>query len=681
MEGAPHNIGRLKRKDMGTQPLERESSLRKPSRIGEEIRKELEKRGLRAPKTDRSKPNGKKGTSSVEVPFQITVTEDSQEEIDIEVKPVDQIDEGESVEEDREAASEIEMVADENEEAELAVESIENGEGLQEGLQEGPQFEVQDEAPIVVEELEDAAELEESVAKEDLVDTKPLDSTEKSEDVESEEISEEMAFSEPILLPPPQTTPEDLEDDQPTAEMHEAPDFDILPLEEPEETEVDFGPLVTVEEFVTEPIQPPSDEELIEEQHLEDVSGEKEAKPISNELPETAELDNGTVDVLKSYRNVTSPSEFDFDQADKSDVIESLLSIASHELRSPLQAISGFLELLVNRGASDIRQEEQFLSIAYRECNHLADIVADLEAASLIESGKFNIRSAPFSMDHLLQSCIQRFNQPEWEGQIFLTDARLKDLPDLYGDEIFLRQALNNLISVVLRTLRSEQHVFIRPIVDEYDLILQVVGGEDNPSEVTLPDMRAARGEFYDITQEGLGIFVARHIIEVHGGVLMAEGTELEGLTYTIQLPLKPRTESRGTVLITEDNTHAALLMEYALERDGYIPIKATNGLEALEIIANDSVDLVILDVVLPGMDGFEICYRMRSSPETASIPVVIVSAKTGDENRAKALRVGADAYFKKPLVLADLLWTMDKLLENGSMNVADEELEKADPE
>jgi DNA-binding response OmpR family regulator len=161
----------------------------------------------------------------------------------------------------------------------------------------------------------------------------------------------------------------------------------------------------------------------------------------------------------------------------------------------------------------------------------------------------------------------------------------------------------------------------------------------------------------------------------------MAEGTELEGLTYTIQLPLKPRTESRGTVLITEDNTHAALLMEYALERDGYIPIKATNGLEALEIIANDSVDLVILDVVLPGMDGFEICYRMRSSPETASIPVVIVSAKTGDENRAKALRVGADAYFKKPLVLADLLWTMDKLLENGSMNVADEELEKADPE
>jgi CheY-like chemotaxis protein len=268
-------------------------------------------------------------------------------------------------------------------------------------------------------------------------------------------------------------------------------------------------------------------------------------------------------------------------------------------------------------------------------------------------------------MDHLIQSCIEKFNQPEWEGEIFLADTRLKDLPDLHGDEIYLRQALNNLIGAVLRPLSVSHHVFIRTVVDDFDLVIQLISGEENPSDQTLPDMRAARGEFYDIGHEGLGIFVARHIIEAHGGGLISQGAEHGGLTYTLQLPLKPRTESRGTVLITEDNTHAALLMEYALERDGYVPIKARNGLEALEIVANDEVDLVILDVVLPGMDGFEVCYRMRSSPETASIPVVIVSAKVGDEYRAKALRVGADAYFKKPLVLADLLVTMEKLLEN----------------
>ncbi len=80
-------------------------------------------------------------------------------------------------------------------------------------------------------------------------------------------------------------------------------------------------------------------------------------------------------------------------------------------------------------------------------------------------------------------------------------------------------------------------------------------------------------------------------------------------------------------------------------------------------------------------MDGFEICYRMRSSPETAAIPVVIVSAKSGDEYGAKALLVGADAYFEKPLVLADLLSTLESLLENVDINASDDYLDEIDPD
>jgi CheY-like chemotaxis protein len=247
------------------------------------------------------------------------------------------------------------------------------------------------------------------------------------------------------------------------------------------------------------------------------------------------------------------------------------------------------------------------------------------------------------------------------------------------GDESYLRHALHNLISSVLRSIRTDNHVFIRTLVDENDLILQITSGEENPSDTTLPDHKTARGEFYDISQEGLGIFVARHIIDAHMGVMIAQGNVDSGFSFTLQLPLRPRSEKKGTILITEDNTHAAMLMEYALERDGYLPIKATNGLEALEIIANDAIDLVILDVVLPGMDGFEICYRMRSSPDTASIPVVIVSAKTSDEDRVKALRVGADAYFNKPLVIANLLSTMESLLDNESMNNSDEDVEEVE--
>jgi CheY-like chemotaxis protein len=649
---------------MGTQSLETESSIRKPSSIGEESRKEREKRGLRAPKSDPQKPNGKEAETSVETPIQITVVEDSQEDINVEVKPIAQIDEGEVVEEFDDSSAKTEVVAEEE--------------------------------PLVVEEppeeLESLAGEEPPIAEE-RVDTKPLDAVSK-EPIEGptlEEISEEAEGLEPILLSPPQDVDAG-DDDQ---GIVEGPNFVILPQEEseetlvhfdplvevevPEETLVHFDPLTEVEEPYSVPVQPPDDDQVEEIEFSEAQEVEWQQGP-PNDLPETAELDEGTVDVLKSYTKARSSAGFDVDPTSKSDVIDSLLSVASHELRSPLQAISGFLELLVNSGASDSRQEEQFLSIAYRESSRLGDIIADLETASLVESGKLKLHLAPFSMDHLIQSCIEKFKQPEWEGEIFLADARLKDLPDLHGDEIYLRQALNNLIGAVLRPLSVSHHVFIRTVVDDFDLVIQLISGEENPSDQTLPDMRAARGEFYDIGHEGLGIFVARHIIEAHGGGLISQGAEHGGLTYTLQLPLKPRTESRGTVLITEDNTHAALLMEYALERDGYVPIKARNGLEALEIVANDEVDLVILDVVLPGMDGFEVCYRMRSSPETASIPVVIVSAKVGDEYRAKALRVGADAYFKKPLVLADLLVTMEKLLENMDVEDQEEEPEEVDP-
>lgn len=589
---------------MSTQPLGQESSLRKPSRIGEEIRKELEKRGLRAPKYDQLDPNGTNAPISVETPIQIAVKEGPSQEIDIEVKPVDKVEAGD-VEHEERASLEI------------------------------------------------------------------------AEDQEIVEVIEEAAETQPLSAPDADIA-EGTHSDLALGSIQLEPGLDILLLDEDVETEVDFGPWLVMEEETR------GDEPVLEEQPEGGIQivaevGEFQAEVVSSDLSEDSnadlETDAGHV-TLSSSEKTSEPASAQFE---RSGHLDNLLSVASLELRSPLQAISGYLELLVDKDSTDILLEEQYLNIAYRESNHLSDIIADLEIASLIESGQFQITSMPIAMDSMLQSCVQRFDQLEWEGQIFLEDARLKILPHVEGDEIYMRQALNNLIGAVLRPLRAGHNIFIRTVLDEDNLILQVVGAEEFNPEDTLPDIRAEGEEAYDLSQEGLGVFVARHIIEAHGGALLAQGTEFEGLSFTIQLPTKPREQTRGTILITEDNTHAAQLMEYALERDGYVPIKAMNGLEALEIVANDSVDLVILDVVLPGMDGFEVCYRMRSSTETASIPVVIVSAKSGDEYKAKALRVGADAYFNKPLVLADLLSTMEKLLESGGTGSPEASVDNAE--
>lgn len=633
---------------MGTQPFERESSLRKPSRIGEEIRRELEKRGLRAPRSEPEKPNGNKVDASIETPVEIIVKKETQGRVDVEVKPIDHRDGAEVIELGHESwpgfESEVDGIA-----------------GINHALERAEISEQADLEAHLLDTIEVVPDLEAykvaSVEEDGDIETYEEASIEELMDVETYEVDW-------------------------IGEVQDIEAHELVSTEgavEIEKQEEDGNVSSAAAEHVAERIEPVIDEQLEHEPPIDEAAEIRENEVRARELPETAELDKETIEVLKSYQKVRTFSEQLPRRLDKSDAVESILSIASHELRSPLQTISGFLELLVNGGVSDLRQEEQFLHIAYRESIHLADIVADLEAASLIQAGKLNIHSAPFSMDRLLQSCIQRFNQPAWEGQIFLADARLKDLPDLHGDESYMRHALYNLISSVRRSIKANNHVFIRTLVDENDLILQVTSGEENPSDMTLPDHKAARGEFYDISQEGLGIFVARHIIDAHMGVMIAQGSVDSGLSFTLQLPLRPRLQKKGTILITEDNTHAAMLMECALERDGYLPIKATNGLEVLEIIANDAIDLVILDVVVPGMDGFEICYRMRSSPETASIPVVIVSDKTSDEDRVKALRVGADAYFNKPLVLADLLSTMESLLDNETMNFSDEDVEEVE--
>ena len=103
--------------------------------------------------------------------------------------------------------------------------------------------------------------------------------------------------------------------------------------------------------------------------------------------------------------------------------------------------------------------------------------------------------------------------------------------------------------------------------------------------------------------------------------------------------------------------------MEYALEHEGFKTFTTTNGIEALEIVGEHRVDLIILDVMLPGMDGFEVCHRLKSNPDTVDIPVLMVSAKAREEDIATALRVGAQIYLEKPFVMPDLVSEIRTLL------------------
>jgi len=116
-------------------------------------------------------------------------------------------------------------------------------------------------------------------------------------------------------------------------------------------------------------------------------------------------------------------------------------------------------------------------------------------------------------------------------------------------------------------------------------------------------------------------------------------------------------------ILVVEDDPGALRLAQYVLQYEGYEVLTATNGLVGLKKAQTEQPDLVVLDVMLPGIDGFEICHRLRANPQTAQLPILMLSAKAQAVDKATGLKVGADDYLTKPADAAEIVRRVKKLL------------------
>jgi DNA-binding response OmpR family regulator len=116
-------------------------------------------------------------------------------------------------------------------------------------------------------------------------------------------------------------------------------------------------------------------------------------------------------------------------------------------------------------------------------------------------------------------------------------------------------------------------------------------------------------------------------------------------------------------ILVIEDDPATSRLVDYSLRHEGYEVLRASNGLEGIRMAVSEAPDLVILDVMLPGLDGFEICHRLKGEAATARLPILMFSAKAQEIDKATGLKVGADEYLTKPAAPADIVATVQKLL------------------
>lgn len=112
-------------------------------------------------------------------------------------------------------------------------------------------------------------------------------------------------------------------------------------------------------------------------------------------------------------------------------------------------------------------------------------------------------------------------------------------------------------------------------------------------------------------------------------------------------------------ILVVEDDPNTVRLISYTLEQEGYEVLTASNGIEGLKKAQEEEPELLVLDVMLPGLDGFEVCHRLRSEPRTAALPILMLSAKAQETDIATGIKMGADDYLAKP---ADPLEVVEKV-------------------
>ena len=363
---------------------------------------------------------------------------------------------------------------------------------------------------------------------------------------------------------------------------------------------------------------------------------------------------------------------------------EEFVAILSHELRTPLMSVLGWARVLGRHPqiAGDQVLQEGFRSLEHNATN-IARLVDDCLDITRISKGKIKLQKELLDLFHVVVNSLEAiWEQGRSKGIEFSVELSRNIF--IWGDRTRLEEVILNLFTNAIKHTNEGGRISVslRSTNDEIELEVTDNGIGIEPEFLDLifqPFRQGTTAWFASPSGLGIGLSIAREIVKMHGGRVWAESAgKGAGSTFRVRLPLakvseQPQAEPAGDrpaqckvrplrVLFVEDSKDVLNLMKMNLEEFGYSVLTASNGTTALEIAQREIPEVIVSDIKMPGMDGYELIRQLRRMPQLSRVPAIAMSGLGMKKDVENALAAGYNAHLRKPVEAEDLSAMIQKL-------------------
>jgi PAS domain S-box-containing protein len=368
---------------------------------------------------------------------------------------------------------------------------------------------------------------------------------------------------------------------------------------------------------------------------------------------------------------------------------DEFLASMSHELRTPLNAILGISESLEEQIIGPLNEKQlKYLRTINESGRHLHELINDILDLSKIEAGRMDLTILDVNAAHLCESSMRMVKELAQKKGLTFSSFIDPQVKTIKGDERRLKQTLVNLLSNAVKFTPPGNEIGIqlqgRPETSEATFTVWDHGigiAQQDTDRLFKPFVQLDSSLSREYAGTGLGLALVAQMVRLHGGSVSVESELGKGSRFNVTLPWvpeennqeaqialeddgpAPRSEGKrsGRVLIVEDTHTVASLMKEYLEAKGYEVYTASNGMEGVTLAKKKLPDVILMDVMMPVMDGMEATRQIRTEKTLEQVPIIALTALAMPGDRERCFAAGMNDYLSKPIHFKELLKVMDR--------------------